>query len=366
MNKKWVALAGTALVLSVAGVALTAQEAKTQAPKTEDPIIRTTTLNVVAPTTVKDRDGVFVNGLDVRDFVVRDNDKVQENVRLDLSYVPISMVVVIQRSTSTESVLPTVQKIGSLLGPVVLGERGEAALVTFDHRVEEIQSFTNDEALFKKSLEKLKPGSSTRAMSDAMMVASRMLRRRPIDRRRVILLISETQESGSTARVRDALLDIELNNIQVYAINMSRWLNKFNAKAPYTRPDPVPPSARPMPAGAANTPTTQAQMGGASGSLGNYIPAFQEVFTAAKAIFIENPQEVYTRYTGGSEYSFMNLKGFESALQRLEDELQHQYLLSYSPNNKIEGGWHRIQVEVRRSNLEVKARAGYWLAARTD
>jgi VWFA-related protein len=356
MNKLWLGFAAAVLLVSAAGVALMAQ----------DVVIRSTTLNVVAPTTVKDKDGIFVNGLDVRDFVLRDNDKVQDNVRLDLTYVPISMVVVIQRSSSTENVLPTVQKIGSLLGPLVLGERGEAAIVTFDHRVEEIQSFTNDEALFKKSLEKLKPGSNTRAMSDAMMMASRMLRRRSIDHRRVILLISETQENGSNARVRDALLEIELNNIQVYSINMSRWLSKLTAKAPYTRPDPVPPSARPMPAGAANTPTTQAQMGGASGSLGNYVPALQEVFTAVKAIFIENPQEVFTKYSGGSEYSFLNMKGFETAMQRLGEELQSQYLLSYSPSTKLEGGWHRIQVEVRRPNVEVKARAGYWMAARTD
>lgn len=355
MNKLWLGFAAAVLLVPVAAVVLVAQ----------DDVIRSTTLNVVVPTTVKDKDGIFVNGLDVRDFVLRDNDKVQENVRLDLTYVPISMVVVIQRSSSTENVLPTVQKIGSLLGPMVLGERGEAAIVTFDHRVEEIQSFTNDEALFKKSLEKLKPGSNTRAMSDAMMMAARMLRRRPIDRRRVILLISETQESGSNARVRDALLEIEINNIQVYSINMSRWLSKLSAKAAYPRPDPVPPSARPMPPGAANTPTTQAQMG-LGGGLGNFVPAFQEVFTAVKAIFIENPQEVYTKYTGGSEYSFLNLKGFESAMQRLGEELQSQYLLSYSPSTKLEGGWHRVLVEVRRPNVEVKARGGYWMAARTD
>lgn len=366
MNKLWLGFASSILAVGVAGVASMAQEPKPQDTRTQDPVISSMTINVVAPTTVKDRDGVFVNGLDARDFILRDNDKVQNDVRLDLTYVPISMVVVIQRSSSTEQVLPTVQKLGTLLGPLVLGERGEAAIVTFDHRVEEIQPFTNDEALFKKSLEKLKPGSSTRAMSDAMMMASRMLRRRPIDRRRVILLISETQESGSTARVRDALLNIELNNIQVYAINMSRWLSKLSGKVAYPRPDPVPPSARPVPAGNANTPTTQAQLGGAGGSLGNYIPAFQELFTAAKAIFVENPQEVFTRYSGGSEYSFLNPKGFEAAMQRLGEELQSQYLLSYSPNNKIEGGWHRIQVEVRRPNVEVKARAGYWLAARTD
>jgi hypothetical protein len=89
------------------------------------------------------------------------------------------------------------------------------------------------------------------------------------------------------------------------------------------------------------------------------------LFTATKAIFISNPQEVYTKYTGGSEYSFLNLNGFESAVQKLSDELQHQYILSYSPSKavQLDGGWHTIEVEVRRSGAEVKSRSGYWLAA---
>jgi VWFA-related protein len=349
------------MALGVAVVGLAAQQ---QTPPPGDPIIRVSTVNVVAPTVVKDRDGSFVTGLEVKDFVLRDNDVVQD-IRLDLTYVPIDAVVVIQRSAQTELVLPTVKKIGSMLEPVILGERGQAAIVTFDHRIETVQDFTNDTNLFKKALENLRPGSNTRAMSDAMMHASRMLRRRSTDHRRIIILISETQESGNSARVKDALLEIEFGNITVYTINMSRWVNKLLAKPGYPRPDPVPPSARPMPAGVANTPTTQAQMGGMGGSFGNYLPLLKEVFTLTKAIFISNPQELYTRYSGGSEHSFLSLGGFEKAVQQLGEELQSQYLLAYSPNDKVkmDGGFHRITVEVRRPSVDVKTRSGYWMAA---
>ena len=357
-NFSWRIPAAVALAVT-AGVALWAQV------QPADPVFGTSTINVVAPTSVKDRDGNFMNGLDVRDFVVRDNGKVQD-LKLDQAYVPISLVLVIQRSASTEQVLPTVQKIGSMLAPLVIGEHGEAAIVTFDHRVETIQDFTNDTEKFKKALAALRPGSQTRAMSDAVLQASRMLKRRSKDHRRVIVLISETQESGSVAHVKDALLEVELNNIQVYAVNMSRILNKLTAKPDYPRPNPIPPSARPMPAGMANTPTTQAQMSALGGTLGNVIPIFQEIFTATKSIFIDNPQEVYTKYTGGSEFSFLNLKSFESSVQKLGDELQHQYILSYNPTTKLDGGWHTIDVEVRRSEAVVKTRTGYWLAARPN
>ena len=331
----------------------------------QDDVIRVTTLNVVAPTVVKDRNGNFLNGLDVKDFILRDNGKAQD-IRLDQTYVPISLVLVIQRSAATEPVLPTVQKIGSMIAPMIIGDRGEAAIVTFDHRIELKQDFTNDTEKFKKALENLKPGSQTRAMSDAVLYAARMLKKRPKDQRRVIVLISETQESGSTAHVKDALLEVEFNNILVYSINMSRIMNKIMAKPGYPRPDPVPPSARPLPPGVANNPTTQAQMGIMSGSFGNVIPLFQEVFTAGKAIFISNPQEIYTKYSGGSEFSFLTLRGFEGAVQKLGEELQSQYLLSYSPSTKLDGGWHAIEVEVRRGDASVKTRGGYWMAARVN
>jgi VWFA-related protein len=327
-------------------------------------VIRVTTRTVIAPTSVKDLDGNFINGLDVKDFVLRDNGKLQD-VQIDQSYVPVSLVLVIQRSASTESILPTVKKIGSMIEPLVIGERGEAAIVTFDHRVETIQDFTNDTDKFKKALETLRPGSQTRAMSDAVLYAARMLKKRTADHRRVIVLVSETQESGSVARVKDALLEVELNNILVYSVNMSRIMNKLMAKPDYPRPNPIPPSARPMPAGMPNTPTTQAQMSALGGTMGNVMPIFKELFTATKAIFISNPQEVYTKYTGGSEYSFLNLRGFEEAIMKLGDELQHQYMISYSPNKQVQmdGGWHTIEVEVRRSNADVRTRSGYWLAA---
>jgi VWFA-related protein len=327
-------------------------------------VIRVTTRTVIAPTSVKDRDGNFLNGLDVKDFVLRDNGKLQD-IKIDQTYVPVSLVLVIQRSASTEQVLPTVQKIGSLLEPLLIGERGEAAIVTFDHRIETIQDFTNDTAKFQKALTTLRPGSQTRAMSDAVLQAARMLKKRNPDHRRVIVLISETQESGSTARVKDALLEIELNNVLVYSINMSRWVNKLLAKPDYPRPSAIPPSARPMPGPVPNTPTTQAQNSALGGTLGNVLPLVKEIFTAAKAVFISNPQEVYTRYTGGSEYSFLNLRGFEQAVLKLGEELQSQYMISYSPNKQVQmdGGWHAIEVEVRRPDVTVKTRTGYWLAA---
>jgi hypothetical protein len=40
--------------------------------------------------------------------------------------------------------------------------------------------------------------------------------------------------------------------------------------------------------------------------------------------------------------------------------------LSYSPNNKLEGGYHRIRVDVAHEGYKVRTRPGYWMAGVPD
>ena len=116
-----------------------------------------------------------------------------------------------------------------------------------------------------------------------------------------------------------------------------------------------------MPNGATATPNDLMQYNGT----GNVLPAFVEVFRQAKAIFISNPAEVLTKYTGGKEFGFVSQRSLEEAIAGIGEELHSQYLISYRPNNLLEGGWHAIKVSVRQEggNLkEARTRPGYWLA----
>jgi VWFA-related protein len=342
------------LLAAAMTLSLMAQDAQT-------PIFRERVNIVVAPTTVLDRDGNYVNGLEQRHFKLYDNGKLQE-IREDVSFIPISLVVVIQRSAKTELALPAVQKMGAMLEQLVLGEQGEAAIIAFDHRIETICDFTNDGKKFTEALQKLRPGSYTARQTDAVVTATRLLRSRPANRRRIMLLVSETRDGGSEAKVREALTELQLHNIIVYPVNMSYWVNKLMTRDQAPVASPIPPSARPLPPGAPQTPNTAAQMG-VGGTMGNVLPLVNEIFVATKAIFVANPQELYSKYTGGTETNFVGLKGLEQAIGKIGEELHSQYLLSYNPNNKEEGGYHTIQVVVTKPNLKVRTRAGYWMAA---
>ena len=52
---------------------------------------------------------------------------------------------------------------------------------------------------------------------------------------------------------------------------------------------------------------------------------------------------------------------FDRALRRVVTQSSAYYLLGYAPSQRtLDGKFHRIKVKVKRSGLEVRARAGYW------
>lgn len=147
----------------------------------EDPVFKVGTLVISAPVTVFDRDDRLVNGLEAKDFTLLDNG-IAQDIKVDVSYVPISLVVAIQANNVVEPFLPTIKKLGSLLEGLVIGEQGECAVMAFDHRLRTLtDGFVNDSNEVKRALAKINPGSSTSAMIDSVFEATRMLRNRPKD-----------------------------------------------------------------------------------------------------------------------------------------------------------------------------------------
>jgi len=190
-----------------------------------------------------------------------------------------------------------------------------------------------------------------------------MLRTRPNNRRRVLLVISETRDLGSSGKLREAVLDAQLSNVSVYTVNMSRMVATLTDK-PQPRPENRPPSMHPMPSNVPATPTTVMQKGVTDGSSANFVPLLVELFKDAKAIFIDNPAEAMTKATGGQEFSFLKQRGLEEAVEKIGSELHSQYIITYSPSNKDEGGFHEIKVSVSPNrDYKLRYRPGYWLAS---
>src|SRR5437879_12293656 len=135
--------------------------------------IRETFKFVLAPVSVTDRDGKFVDGLTPLDFRLLDNGK-EQKITEDVASHPISLVVLVQANAGVEKILPQVQKIGSLIDGLVTGDNGEAAVVAFDHRIQTIAAFTSDPEKSSAAFKKLQPQRSPSRMNDATMEGIRM------------------------------------------------------------------------------------------------------------------------------------------------------------------------------------------------
>jgi VWFA-related protein len=330
----------------------------------DGPVIRSTVQVVLVPTLVTNRTGVTVSGLRVNDFILFDNDKPQKIDR-DVAFLPLSMVICIQRNANVEVMLPKIRKIGNVLHDQLVGQDGEVAVVSFDHRIETLQDFTNDPDLINQAVAKIKPGGQNSRMIDAVQTAVHMLRYKK-DRRKVIVLISEVFDKSSEARPREVATDLQVNNIDVYTLNISRIITSLTAKPDLPRPDPFPTGARPHPAGTSVDPTTMAQMGGAPGDSVDFVPVVEEMYRQTKRIFIKDPARLFTKLTGGREFGFMTQGELERAIADIGTEIRSQYILSYSPNNKVEGGFHTIRVEVNLPGMKIRTRRGYWMAGVPD
>src|SRR5689334_301142 len=328
---------------------------------TGDSVIRTQVNVVIAPTTVLDRHGNYVNGLQLQDFELYDNGKLQK-ITADARDEPLSLVIAVQKSENLNDILPKVQRIGSMLNDLVSGQDGETAVLAFDHRMQVVQPFTHETEKVSEAMKNLRPGSTNHAVNDAVMEAIRMLKARPKNRRRVLLLIAEKRDKGSENRLREVLTEAEFANVAIYSLDISSVMAGLTGTPVPPPPPPIPATAQHIPAGGALTPTTIDQ----NYLNGNYIPVFVDIFKAVKSIFVDDTLDVFTRFTGGKEYSFISEKSLERAIEGISQELHSQYLLSYSPNNQSEGGFHEIRVTVNRPNLEIRTRPGYWVAGRPE
>src|SRR5665213_891934 len=97
---------------------------------------------VVAPTSVTDRAGNFINGLTASDFQLYDND-VPQQVHEDGDFLPISLAIAIQTDLKAQAIA-RVRELGPLLGALVVGVGGEAAIFTFKEQLQVRQDFTPD------------------------------------------------------------------------------------------------------------------------------------------------------------------------------------------------------------------------------
>ncbi len=328
--------------------------------------IKVRTLLVNTPVTVRNDKGEMVNDLEKSDFRITDNGVPQLITHFNLGGDPISLVVVVERSSRIAPILPQIRKTGILISQTVVGLTGEGAVLGFDSNVDVFLNFTNSSDDMEKTMSDLKEGNEGAKLYDAMSKAVEILSAQPeasltdLGKRRVMLVIAEAHDSGSEATLGEVLRRAQLANITIYSVGLS------GAKADLTRKsEPIPaPSATPDgmigmpgPPGTVQTPTTQQNEQGG----GNLLALAVWAVKHAKDKVTAHQLEIAALGTGGEYVSTWKNHSIERAIDEIGGELHSQYTISYLPHGDDADGYHEIQVTVDRKNLKVRARPGYYI-----
>ena len=323
----------------------------------QDATVRSTARLVVAPLSVTGRSGRPVEGLRGRDVVVFDND-VPVQSQLEESIQPLSLVIVAQATATAQPALDKLRKEVSLIGPLILGDRGESAVVAFGAEVRIVQEFTSDIDLVERSIRNLDGRGSGGRVVDAVGTALRLLEKRSPQRRRAILLISEKHDRGSTESLESITRIAERVNALVYGLNFSPTKTAFAKNAPKYCD--------------ANRKCRHCTCGNCAlhcdrerpSDVPDHKPgAFDilAVFGELKRQTQPNVPAALAKLTGGDTWDFVRRKGVAESVQRIGDDLHRQYVLTFPMARTAPGTYHTIRVTLPgRSDVAVRTRSGYY------
>ena len=311
---------------------------------------------VVAPTTVTDSKGHYVDGLTPEELALYDNN-VPQTIHMDWMMYPIDLVVAVQTSANSGAVIDKLGGSGILFTQLLAGEAGETAVVSFSDEVKVHQDFTGDPDLVIHSLRMLRMEGGGAHMLDALQQSLAMLERRPPGRRRIILVVGEKRDRSSEAKLPDVMARVQRLNVAVYWLTYSPLLEPFTVKNK-TAEDLKPEAERikfrkcalcPEPDDTSVPPDLGP--GGAIYAIGELIRLHQPDLSI-----------LFTRTTGGRTMSFLKKNALEQAIQLVSEEVHRQYLLTFEPKSGGNPGeFHAVRVAVKnRPDLRAKTRDGYW------
>lgn len=313
-------------------------------------------VNVTA--TVVDRSGRFVSGLRQDDFVVYEENELQEVTHFSNERVPVSLGLVLDTSGSmvgeklTNALMAVDRFLTKLLSP-----EDELFLYKFSNYPELVQDWTTNRQALSRAIRRLNASGGT-AMYDAI-AESVPLAQTGQHRKRAVVLISDGNDTDSQVSLDEIKQMIRESEVMVYAVGIDGQAEDVFGFPPTTRapipqpvPSPFPGRRRPRAPGGVILPQ---------------LPQFQWPFPQGRArvqrggddrVNVHALREI-TDDSGGRTEIVRSGRDLDMATANIADELSQQYYLGYSSTTKKDGRWHTIRVETRDRSLRVRARRGY-------
>ncbi len=293
-------------------------------------VIRSTTNVVLVPTLVEKDHGQVVYGLKQGDFVLEDNGVPQKlNVEEEMDSAPVALVVAVEQGRMSGLEFDKVAKLGPLLDLFLGDGRSEAALVGFDSKPQLVRDFTKNEADLTEDLRHFEPGDGGAAILDTVGYAVDLLQSQPKEYRRVLLLLSEQRDHGSSHVRPEKLVErIGLTDVLVLSLTFS-------------------PSKAELLHDLKDNGDNRAM---------NLISTLPMALAAMK----KNVAKQIAVMSGGEYAPFTRDKGFESEMVEVSQHARNRYMLSFTPSDSTPG-LHTLHVRTAQDyGARVVARANYW------
>ena len=290
----------------------------------DDTPIKIGTQLVTVPFNITDKTNRYINDLKKDDLEVLEDNKPQQIFSFERQTdLAITIAMLIDISGSEQYTLPMEKAAGARFFQRVLRPRKDlGAVVTFEGEAELVQNLTSDPAKLQRALDEVRialPGggvtvgstppinggsrAGSTAIWDAVYSVSNDLLKREAGRR-VIILITDGEDTSSTLKMREAIERTWRNEVIVYCIGIGD-------------------------------------------------PAFGVDAGVLKKISAE---------TGGRAFFPRSEGDLDKAFTQIDEDLRSQYVLAYTPSNGAkDGSFRTIQLRVKnQKDLNVRHRRGYF------
>lgn len=269
--------------------------------------VETNLVEVLA--SVIDANGEPVIGLTQDQFQLADDGVPQKIVRFEAQTGrPLDLVLMVDSSASEFEELKFEDEAAAHFIREVVRPTDQLAVFEFDEDVTELMDFSNNVPKLQAAVRRIVPGSGT-SMYDAIALASSELKRRPAERRRAMVLVTDAGETTSEDSFDQARHAAIASGALLYPI-IVRVVKSENGR---------------------NTAGEHA------------------------LITIQND-------TGGAMFFLDDVKQINSIFDRIDRELRTQYLLGYYPTPQPPPGSYRhIELKVKSGDT-IHYRKGYFAA----
>jgi VWFA-related protein len=312
-------LASWAIFVLVA-IASSAQDGKVRSTQ----VIRSTSTLVIVPTLVRSQSGEPIKDLDADHFRLTDNGQ-EQNIYLEhVENQPIAVVVLIQTGGAASGELENYGKLDSVIESILGASASKLALVSFDSQVRQTWAFPPRVDGLDYALTHQAVGDGGAAIRDAIRYGINLLQNQSAHFRRIILLLSQKQDSGSEANSTDILRDVARSGTTIYSFT-------FPSDAVRTKGQKVRQPHR---------TSDHAR-----------IPSSSDATAAEMAA-----------QSGGENVRFNGENDLEQKMSMVRDDIRSGYILSFRPSSPSLG-FHTIRVQVidQTARFKILARKSYWL-----